>query len=101
MRPISQIHSTENRDRIVVGFQHDLANAAGSDLGVPVTTAVEFTDRDLGVGILPAVYAVLVTPSQACMVSVTGKTTSGFSVTLTPDIEVVLAAGTFDVVVLA
>jgi hypothetical protein len=51
-------------------------------------------------GQLPAngAYAVLVSPSQACAVSVSNKSTSGFTVTLTP-ISGAIAAGTIDVLV--
>jgi hypothetical protein len=42
-----------------------------------------------------------VTPSQAAMVSVSGKTSSGFNVTLTPPAAATLAAATFDVLVIA
>ena len=82
----------------VVGALAGVANAAGGGAGEAVTTAVSFTDT-YGNGQLPAAYAVAVTPSQACAWSVTGKTTSGFTVTLTPNSNSTIAAGTFDVVV--
>jgi hypothetical protein len=48
--------------------------------------------------VLPANgYAVNVTPSQPCFVSVTNKTASGFTVVLTPLSGQSIAAGTFSV----
>jgi hypothetical protein len=45
-------------------------------------------------------YMVKVTPAQACFVAVTGKTSSGFTVTLTPSANnITLGASTFDVCV--
>ena len=53
-----------------------------------------------GTGRLPSNFAVVVTPSQACFWSVTNKSASGFTVTLTPvNSSTTLAAGTFDFVV--
>jgi hypothetical protein len=75
------------------------AGTAGAD--VTVSLATSYTDA-YGNGVLPNDYCVLVTPSQDAMVSVTGKTTSGFSVVLTPKVAAAtIAAGTFDVVVLS
>jgi hypothetical protein len=76
----------------------NIANGAGGSAGAAVTVALTFEDQ-YGNGTLPANYSVAAAPSQACMVSVTSKTTSGFSVVLTPPSGVTLAAGTFDVVV--
>jgi hypothetical protein len=88
-------NSTFSRtDRVLLANLPAVANAAGGSAGAAVTTAVSAN--------LPAAYTVQVTPSQACFVSVTSKTSSGFSVVLTPTLgSVTLAAGTFDVVVLA
>jgi hypothetical protein len=48
---------------------------------------------------------VVVTPSQACFATVSNKTSAGFNVTLTPaspgGVNATLAAGSFDVAVLA
>ena len=99
MRVVSQVRSTPNKDQIVLGMQHDVANAAGSGAGSAVTTPVAFNDL-LGNSELPTNYTVLITPSQACMASATNKTSSGFDVVLTPPSGVTLAAGTFDVVVI-
>ena len=82
-------------DRLVVGFKVNIANVAGSGAGASVTTAVAFTD-------LPAKYAVHVTPSQDATFYVTSKTNSGFNVVLNPRLAAnTLAAGTFDVTVIA
>lgn len=84
-------------DRLVVAGKIDVANAAGGGAGDAVTTTVTFAT-----GALPASYLVMVSPSQACFVNVGSKTHSGFDVTLTPvDGSTTLAAGTFDVLVVA
>jgi hypothetical protein len=77
--------------------QYDVANAAGSGNGVAVTTPISFPNQ------APAPdYSVHVTPSQPCFVSVTGKTSSGFNVVLTPTLSsVTLAAGKFDLHIIA
>jgi hypothetical protein len=83
-------------DRVLVGIQVGVANEAGSGSD-SVTVAVGFENLPCnasGVG----TYGVLVTPSQACAVSVSDKTWEGFNVTLTP-LSGTLAAGTFDVFV--
>ena len=80
-------------DKTLVGVHLTAANAAGA--GATVATAVSFSG-------LPASYAVNVTPSQACFATVSGKTTAGFNVVLTPkDGSTTLSSGTFDVVVVA
>jgi hypothetical protein len=83
----------------VVASQLGIANAAGGSAGASVTTAVSFSAG------LPANYFVSVTPSQACFATVTGKTSTGFNVTLTPaspgGVNATLAAGTFDVAVIS
>ena len=83
-------------DKVIAGLQLGVANVAGGSNGAAVTTAVSFP-----AGSLPPNYLVHVTPSQAAMVSVTNKTSSGFNVVLTPLSTVTLAAGTFDVLVIA
>jgi cytoskeletal protein RodZ len=86
---------TAFQSKLIVGELNAVANLAGGSAGVAVTTAVAFAP-----GALPASYAVHVTPSQACFISVTTKTNTGFNVVLTPTTgSVTLAAGTFDVVV--
>jgi hypothetical protein len=83
-------------DRLIVGVQTGIANAAGGGAGTAVTTAVTF-DKEL-----PASYAVFVTVDNtvSASVSITGKTSSGFNVVLTPNPSTAtLAAGTFDVLV--
>jgi hypothetical protein len=82
----------------VVATAFNVPNAVGSGSS-PVTVSLSFVDQ-YGVGQLPqnGAYSVHVTPSQACFVSVTGKTASGFSVVLTP-LSTGTIAGTFDVLV--
>jgi hypothetical protein len=82
----------------------NVSNPAGESGGSAVTVSLGdtyFTDP-YGTGLLPndGYYSVLVTPSQNCPPSVSDKSTSGFTVTLTPPSGVTLAAGTFDCVVL-
>jgi len=82
-------------DQIIVAKKIGVAIAAGGTAGAAVTTAITGMQ-------LPASYGVYVTPSQAAVVSVTSKTTTGFSVTLTPvDATATLAAGTIDIFVIA
>jgi hypothetical protein len=79
----------------------NVPNLAGSGNGSPVSISLAsaFVDS-FGNGVLPSLnYSVLITPSQSCWASVSGKTSSGFTVTLTPDSGVTLAAGSFDVLV--
>jgi hypothetical protein len=79
----------------------NVANDSGSGAGNPVTVSslASFFEDQFGNGLLPPAYSVQVTPSQACAASVMSKTSTGFSVTLTPDSTVTLSAGTFDVLV--
>jgi hypothetical protein len=80
-------------------------NAAGSGAGQPITVVISSFVDQYNNGLLPIGngsqdYSVQVTPSQPCAVSISGKTTSGFTVTLTPiNSSTTLAAGTFDVTV--
>ena len=75
------------------------SNAAGSGNGAPVTVACTFTNQ-FGNGLLPSTYVVSVAPSQACFASVSAKSATGFTVTLTPTTSgVTLATGTVDVIV--
>ena len=83
-------------DRVLLGVQANVANAAGASAGAAVTTAVTFA------GGLPATYSVVATPNQDATSYVTAKTQAGFSVVLSPRLAAsTLAAGTFDVVVIA
>jgi hypothetical protein len=82
-------------DRIVLGSMLAVANAAGGSAGATVSTPISFPSG------LPAAYFVDVQPSQACFVTITSKTNTGFNVVLTPmTTGTTLAAGTFDVVVI-
>jgi hypothetical protein len=78
-----------------------LPNTAGTGgSNVTISSAASFQDG-FGVGTLPNDYAVMVLPNQPAMASVTGKTTSGFSVVLTPPTaSATLAAGVMDIIVL-
>jgi hypothetical protein len=71
--------------------------AVSGAASTPVNTTVTFSGQ-FGAPVLPANgYAVNVTPSQPCFVSVTNKTASGFTVVLTPLSGQSIAAGTFSV----
>jgi predicted cobalt transporter CbtA len=83
----------QNQDKVVLAVQYGVANGSAGT-GVAVTVAVSFLNSEL-----PANYAVHVTPSQPCWVSVTSKTANGFNVVLTPQSTLSIAAGTFDVIV--
>jgi len=83
------------QDRIVIGNLPNVATAAGGSAGATVTKT--FTGLRL-----PANYSVQVSASQACDCSVSGKSSTGFTVTLTPpQTSITLAAGTIDVTVIA
>jgi hypothetical protein len=103
MLGISQITTNQARTTTLAAIA-GVANPAGSGAGASVTVAVTFTDQfgngQLPQGSTPQSYSVHVTPSQPCFVTVSNKTTTGFTVTLTPTASgVTLAAGSFDVVV--
>jgi hypothetical protein len=88
--------SDNNGSLHIVAFVAGVANAAGA-ASAAVTTPVSFVGA-FGAPLLPGNgYAVNVTPSQPCFVSVTNKTTSGFNVVLTPLSGQSIAAGTFSV----
>jgi cytoskeletal protein RodZ len=92
-------HATQALIHTLTGVANPAGGSAGASVSVPVTV----TDR-FGNGRLPSSlhYNVSVTPSQPCFVTVTNKSLNGFSVVLTPkDASTTLAAGTFDVSVLA
>jgi hypothetical protein len=82
------------QDRTVVGNLPGVTNAVGA-AGATVTTAVAMAD-------LPPTYSVHVNPGQGCGWYVDGKTSTGFNVHLVPfSGSGVVAAGTFDVTVIA
>lgn len=86
------------QDRVIVGSLPGIANAAGGSAGAAVATPVSLPAS----ASLPASYSVLVNPGQDATWYVSSKTASGFTVTLTPRLAAsTLAAGTFDVVVVA
>jgi hypothetical protein len=82
---------------VATGF--NVPNPAGSGSS-PVTVSMSFVDQ-FGVGQLPqnGAYSVHISPSQACFVSITNKTATGFNVVLTPLSTGTIAAGNFDVLV--
>jgi hypothetical protein len=88
------------QDRTILAVIPGVANLAGGGAGTAVTTAVSLPAS----ASLPANYAVLVNAGQDAtwFVPSNSKTSSGFNVTLTPRLAAnTLAAGTFDVVILA
>jgi hypothetical protein len=93
---------TNNQARPVALFAATVANAAGSGAGDAVTVTVNNIVDPLGNGLLPSEnYVVNANASQPATVTVSGKTSSGFTLTVTPiSGSVTLAAGTIDVVVL-
>ena len=83
-----------NQDRTVIGSLPGVSNAA-SAAGATVSTAVSMDD-------LPPNYSVIVNPGQGCGWFISGKTSAGFTVNLVPfSSTATVAAGTFDVVVVA
>jgi len=83
------------QDRTTIGSIPGVANVAGGSAGAAVVTAVAMKN-------LPESYSVLVNPGQDATWFVSGKTNSGFNVTLNPRLSTnTLAAGSFDVVVIA
>lgn len=83
-------------DRVIVGQINGHTNAAGGSAGAAVVTPVSVGNE------LPDNYSVVVNPGQDATWYVSGKTNSGFNVTLNPRLATnTLAAGTFDVVIVA
>ncbi len=83
-------------DRVIMGLQTQVANAACGSAGAAVTVAVTFGYE------LPANYAVFVNPGQDAtwFVVNSSKTATGFTVTLEPRLATnTLAAGAIDVLV--
>jgi hypothetical protein len=85
------------------GF-YNQPNSAGGGAGQPVTVSFATTFQDqFGQGVLPedGRYSVAVNPGQSATAYATNKTSSGFSVVLTPVPSTgTLAVGTFDLIVL-
>jgi hypothetical protein len=81
------------QDRLIGGLQLAVANAAGGSAGASVTVAVSFASP------LPSNYAVFVDSGQVNVVgTVSARTSTGFTVTLTPLVSTVtVAAGSFNV----
>lgn len=87
-----------HQDRAVIGSYPGIANAAGGAAGASVATTVTLPAS----ANLPANYSVLVNPGQDATWFVTSKTANSFIVTLNPRLAAnTLAAGTFDVVLVA
>lgn len=87
-------------DRTIIGSIPGIANVAGGSAGAAVTTAVSLPAS----ANLPANYGVLVNPAQDATwyVPQNSKTSTGFNVVMTPRLAAnTLAAGTFDVVIVA
>ncbi|MFZ6727354.1 hypothetical protein ACO0K2_17820 [Undibacterium sp. MH2W] len=84
------------KDKIFMGLGASVANAAGAGAGASVSTNVS------GLSGLPSSYAVVVNPGQDATWYITNKTSTGFTVVLTPRLAATtLAAGAFDYVVAA
>jgi hypothetical protein len=82
-----------NQGQIILGSFPGIANVVGGGAGAAVVTAVAIAN-------LPANYSVAVNPGQDATWFVSGKTTTGFNVTLSPRLAAnTLAAGTFDVII--
>lgn len=83
-------------DRILWGALLDQATPAGSGAGAAVTLNVT------GLSNLPAHYGVVVNPQQDATWLVSGKSPSGFTVTLNPRLAAnTLAAGAVDILIFA
>lgn len=81
--------------RLLVGHIPAVPNVIGAGAGLAVVTAVAVKN-------LPAKYSVLINPGQDATWFVSGKTATGFNVTLNPRLAAnTLAAGTFDAVIVA
>lgn len=86
---------TAQPDRVLFALLEGVATAVGSGAGVAVVTPISGLQ-------LPANYAVQVTPNQDAVPFVSGKTQSGFNVTLNPRLAAnTLAAGTVDIAIFA
>ena len=87
--------STPWSDRLFVGVQFSVANAAGSGAGATVVLNPTFPSSDMTPN-----YVVMCSPSQACFWSISNKSASGFTLTLSPpSASATLGAGTVDVLV--
>jgi len=79
-------------DRLIVGQQRGVVNAAGGGAGQAVTTTVTF------LGNLPTSFQAMVDPHQDATWYTTNKTANTIDVVLTPRLAAnTLAAGTFDI----
>jgi hypothetical protein len=92
-----QILTSNQGDKLSIIKQASIPNAAGGGAGASVSTNLTYADR-FGNGLLPPSYVVLVTASQPATASVINRTSTGFTVVLTP-VSGTLAAGTFEVLV--
>ena len=86
---------TAQPDRVLFALLEGVATVAGGSAGAAVVTAIAGLQ-------LPASYAVQVTPNQDATAFVSGKTNTGFNVTLNPRLAAnTLAAGTVDIAIFA
>lgn len=82
-------------EAVVMAQKVAVANVIGGGAGLSVVTAVTFADP-----MMDTTYGVQVTPNQDAVAFVSGKTATGFNVTLYPRLAAnTLAVGTFDVLV--
>ena len=86
---------TAQPDRVLFALLEGVPTVAGGSAGAAVVTAIAGLQ-------LPANYAVQVTPNQDATAFVSGKTNTGFNVTLNPRLAAnTLAAGTVDIAIFA
>lgn len=82
-------------DRLFMLLKKAFANGAGSGAGAALAVPISGLR-------LPAFYAVFVNPGQDATWYITNRTQAGFTVNLAPRLAAnTLAAGTFDLLVLA
>ena len=79
-----------------IGYQINIATPAAAASGTAVSGTVSFSEP------LPANYGVIGTPSQAASLSISAKTSGGFTYSLYPNPNTnTLTAGTIDLLVVA
>lgn len=92
--PEGAINGLSQPGRLLVGVLPGLANSAGGGAGASVNVVVS------GLKNLPSKYAVVVNPGQDATWYVTSKTSTGFTVVLTPRLAAnTLASGSIDVTI--
>lgn len=93
--PEGALSGLSQKGRVLLGSLPAQANLVGGGAGQSVVTAIS------GLKGLPASYTVVVNPGQDATWFVSGKTSTGFNVTMYPRLAAnTLAAGTFDVLII-